>query len=831
MELTVEQALQQGVAAHKEGKLQDAERLYRAILQSQPLHPDANHNLGVLAVSVNKADAALPLFKTALEANPKIEQFWLSYIDALIKEKKFKNAKLVIDQAKVKSVAEEKLNILETQLPPTLQVNEPKLDVQNKSLSLSQKRKKSAEQKKQTKEKKQNLKSISPSESEIKNLLEHYQNGRYDDAEKLAKSITQEFPKYQFAWTVLSAVFKQTGRVIDSLTALRKSVKLAPQDAVAHYNLGNTLQELGRLDDAETSFRQAIALKPEFAEAFYNLGNTLQELGRLDDAETSFRQAIALKPDYAEAHSNFGNTLQELGRLDEAAVSYAQAIALKPDYAEAHSNFGNTLQKLGRLNEAAVSYSQAIALKPKFAEAHYNLGNTLQELGRLDDAETSYRQAIACKPDYFEAYSNLGVTLQELTRLEGAEVSFRQAIALKPDYTEAQLNLCELLEKMNRADELLSFIRSESRKILEKKSDFLYYEALIEFRKENYEIAAELIKEININELMDKRQPALMKLKGDLYHHKKNYNAAFESYKSKNKYIKDSLEYKKQEPEKYFIQQREKVIQIQKLQEQSAYKSVIKPRWIQPTFLIGFPRSGTTLLDTILRTHSNIDVLEELPMIQKINASFGGIPTISMIESMDNTEAEIASGFYFGELEKHIEIVKKQTLLDKLPLNILQLPLINQIFPNAKYIIALRHPLDCVLSCWMQNFKLNPSMANMIELERIADFYDIAMTILKLSEERYSLKTHRIRYEDLVLDFKPNVSKLLAFLDLEWEEELRSYQETALTRGIIKTPSFSQVIKPLYKTSSYRWKHYEENLEQYKTRLMPWIHEFGYSSL
>ena len=116
MELTIEQALQQGAAAHKEGKLQDAERLYRAILQSQPLHPDANHNLGVLAVSVNKTAAALPLFKTALEANPKIEQFWLSYIDALIKEKQFQNAKQVFEQAKIQGVAEEKLNVLEAQL-------------------------------------------------------------------------------------------------------------------------------------------------------------------------------------------------------------------------------------------------------------------------------------------------------------------------------------------------------------------------------------------------------------------------------------------------------------------------------------------------------------------------------------------------------------------------------------------------------------------------------------------------------------------------------------------------------------------------------------------
>ena len=159
MELSIEKVLQQGIAAHKEGKLQDAERLYRAILQSQPLHPDANHNLGVLAVSVNKADEALPLFKAALEANPKIEQFWLSYIDALIKEKQFHNAKQVFDQAKTQGVAGDKLNVLEPQLITTAQVNEPKLAVQNKSLSFSQKRKKLSEQKKIKKKAKKQQKS------------------------------------------------------------------------------------------------------------------------------------------------------------------------------------------------------------------------------------------------------------------------------------------------------------------------------------------------------------------------------------------------------------------------------------------------------------------------------------------------------------------------------------------------------------------------------------------------------------------------------------------------------------------------------------------------
>ena len=212
MELTIEQALQQGVAAHKEGKLQDAERLYRAILQSQPKHPDANHNLGVLTVSVNKTDAALPLFKTALEANPKIEQFWLSYIDALIKEKQFENAKQVFEQAKKRGLGGEGLIFLEAQLS--------------------------------SKNRNPNTTTVSPPEELLNSLLGHYQNMRFNDAEKLAVSITNEFPKHQFAWKVLGAVLNQLGRISESVVAQEKAVKLAPNDAEAHYNLGVTLQQL-----------------------------------------------------------------------------------------------------------------------------------------------------------------------------------------------------------------------------------------------------------------------------------------------------------------------------------------------------------------------------------------------------------------------------------------------------------------------------------------------------------------------------------------------------------------------------------------------------------
>jgi len=375
MELTIEQALQQGVTAHKEGKVQDAEKLYLAILQSQPLHPDANHNLGLIAVSVNKADAALALFKTALEANPKIEQFWLSYIDALIKEKQFDNAKAVLEQAKTQGVDADSLNSLEAQLSPKTQI--------------------------------ENVNSASPSQQQLKSLLEYYQNGRFSDAEKLAVSITNEFPKHQFGWKVLGAVLTQTGRITDSLTPMQKSVQLVPQDAEAHNNLGKTLQELGRLNESEANCRQAIALKPDFAEAHNNLGITLKELGRLDEAEASYKQAIVLKPDFAQTHYNLSNTLKELGRLDDTVASIRQAIALKPDYAEAYNNLGTSLLEQCRLDEAETSLRQAIVSKPDFAKAHNNLGITLQELGRLDEAEASYKQAIALKPDFAYAFWNL----------------------------------------------------------------------------------------------------------------------------------------------------------------------------------------------------------------------------------------------------------------------------------------------------------------------------------------------------------------------------------------------------------------------------------------
>ena len=416
MELTTEQALEQGVAAHKIGKLQEAERLYRAILQAQPKNSDANHNLGVLAVSVNRVDLALPLFKTALKVNPTIEQYWFSYIDALVRANQRKDAKQAIKKAKKIGFDPKKLDALVSQA--TIKVG--------------------------TKE---------PTQAQLNSLMEYFQSGQFSETEKLAISITNEFPKHPLSWKVLGALFGQIGRYPESVNANQTVVALSPKDAEAHSNLGVSLEELGRLDESEACYSKAITLKPDYSEAYHNLGNVQMKLGKLEEAKERYTDAIELKPNYAEAYNNLGAVLEKLGESDQAEASCRQAIALKPDYAEAYSNLGVTLVELGRVKEAEASLRHAIELRSDVSNTHFTLGNMLRKLGRLAEAETSFMQTIALKPDYYQAYCNLGITLQELGRFSEAETSYRRAIALKSDFASAHSNLGVTLQELGRLDD------------------------------------------------------------------------------------------------------------------------------------------------------------------------------------------------------------------------------------------------------------------------------------------------------------------------------------------------------------------------------------------
>ena len=692
MELTVDQALQQGVAAHKEGNLQDAERLYRAILQAQPNHPDANHNLGVLAVAVGKPLEAIPLFQLALEANPKVEQFWLSYTDALIKLERFDEAKRVLVEGEKSGVTSEKFQLFHQQIRTS-----PSRDKKNtkQGLALSEKRKRLAEKKKSKKRKAGSSSTKpEPSQDQIDRLLAHYQAGRLEEAEELATLLTQQFPRYPFGWKALGAVFKQMGRVNESLLPMKKSADLSPQDAESHSNLGVTLKELGRLDDAEASYRKAIALKPDYAEAHSNLGNTLKELGRLDEAEAILRQAIALKPGHAEAHNNFGATRRELGRLKDAEASYRKAIALRPD----------------------------------FAGAHRNLGVAHLEMGRLDEAEASFRQAIALKPDYAEAHHNL-TTIRKFSS-EDEQFLQMQALYLDPAISEKdRCHICFALAKGS----------------------------------EDLEDGA----------------------------------TAFQFYAEGNALRKKQLGYEKAQDSRLFEKLKASYPPI----TANTFAPTIVASEPAPIFIVGMPRSGTTLVEQIISSHPLVTGAGELGFASQFGSSVAVGQTV--------VDAEALMAFR----EEYLNALKQRSqgnaiVTDKMPQNFRYLGLIAAALPEAKIIHVKRDPAAVCWANYTQYFT-NDSLDYCYSLDDILHYHELYQDLMEYWHQALPKQIYDLDYEALTAHQEEETRKLISHLGLEWDDACLSPEHN---KRVVGTASNLQVRQKVYQGSSEKWKRYRPYL-------------------
>jgi len=453
MELTIDEALKKAIEAHSAGQTREADKLYTAILSAQPKHPDANHNMGVLAVDVGKKEQALPFFKAALEANSKIEQFWFSYIDALLKLGRAEEAQNILNQAKQNRVIGDAFDRLEASikksslddskpLPGKTEAKNQKANVSS-DLTLDQALK--LAKKKAKKGYKEEAKSIY---QEILNKLPRNKKA-ISGLKKLsvhhsAKFFnTQEPPQHHVQ--PLINLYKQ-GRFIEVLKAIDQGQKQFSGSAKVLNIQGVANARIGRLDAAISSYRQALKLKPNYAEPYNNMGSALNDKGDLDAAIDSFQQALKLEPGYAEAYNNMGNALRGKGDLGAAMDSFQQALKLEPGYAEAYNNMGNALQDKGDLGAAIDNYQQALKCKPGFADAYNNLGNALNLKGDLQAAINNYQQALKCKPGFADAYNNLGVALEDKGDLDAAIDHYQQALKLKPDYDQAYANIGNILK-------------------------------------------------------------------------------------------------------------------------------------------------------------------------------------------------------------------------------------------------------------------------------------------------------------------------------------------------------------------------------------------------
>jgi dTDP-4-amino-4,6-dideoxygalactose transaminase/predicted O-linked N-acetylglucosamine transferase (SPINDLY family) len=327
--LRVDQSLRQAVAHYQGGQLQDAESLLRDILQVQPQHPDANHNLGTLMVQSNQIEASFPYFEAALNTTPISEQFWSSYIDALIQANLIDAARQALVTSQKFGVKGESIESLSLMLSEVVsQKVIPSPDATRPSPSTLHS--KASKANKVTKKLKGNGRGKLNSNI-VNSVMDLLQRGLFSEAEVASRELVVNYPENNFAWKVLGIALKKQGYNEESMVSMQRAVEVLPGDAESHYNLGHIFKDLERLDEAEASFRQAIKIKPRYAEAHSDLGSTLKELNRPHEAETSYRKAVQILPKYAKGHYNLATHLSNLGRIDEAILIFKRAVELTTD--------------------------------------------------------------------------------------------------------------------------------------------------------------------------------------------------------------------------------------------------------------------------------------------------------------------------------------------------------------------------------------------------------------------------------------------------------------------------------------------------------------------
>jgi tetratricopeptide (TPR) repeat protein len=585
----------------------------------------------------------------------------------------------------------------------------------------------------------------------------------------------------------------QFQKVVDTSFHLLKQF---PNSVILQNISGAAHAGLGRLTDAITSYKKAIAIEPNYVDAYYNLGFALREQGDLEEAIKNFNKVISLNPNYVDAYNNMAATLEKQGKLEEALKAYKKAVAIKPDYADAYYNMASTLEKQGKLEDAVMSYTKAISIKPDYADAYFNMASTLEGQGKLEEAIDAYKKTLDIKPDYSEAWSNGARALEGWNKLEQLELWLKKAF-----------QACEILPP-----------------------ELQFQQAKLLWRNKEYEKTTNIVKTINFDLITDDLKKECLNLEAKCFEALKDFDKAYKSFDEMNSLAKKSKEYAQCNPESYIEEKRNQLAKL-KSRPVPIFPDYTTPQPnSDPAFLVGFPRSGTTLLDTILRSHSRIEVVEEKATTKAAQTFIYKNNHSDIVNRL--LPPAILSGArkaYHAELNKHLSQVNSSSIcIDKLPLNLVKTPLINHLYPRAKFILALRHPLDAILSCWMQNFALNPAMAVMTDLNQTVDLYCLGMETFKKSWTDYNLSVHLIRYEDLLENLAEETTALLKFLDLDWEPQMKNYQDTAIKRGKINTPSYSQVVQPIYKNAKYRWLKYEKYLGKYLEQVTPWINEFGY---
>jgi len=597
--------------------------------------------------------------------------------------------------------------------------------------------------------------------------------GRFAEAEPLYRQILAVDPNHVDGLHLLGVVAYHLGRHEEALNLIGKAIGLNDRVADFHCNMGLVLFALGRAKEAVAHFTRAIVLEPRHALSFNNLGNLLRDEGKPLEAEMQLRRAIALNPNYVEAHYNLAITLAAQGRLDEAAAQYRHALTLAPNFANARNNLGILLQQQGKPDEAAVQFRQVIECDPKDARAHYNLGNLLRAKADYTAAIEHYKRSLATQPESADAWNNLGAALAERGDIEAAREAYQKAVAADPTRAAYHRNLANS-KRFEPGDLQLSVME---------------------------QLAA------NPAPVPEQERVDLQFALGKAYADLKQHERSFRHLLAGNALKRAQAGYDEAEAIGY-MQRIRTIFDAELLRAKAGHGEAAST----PVFIVGMPRSGTTLIEQIIASHPKAFGAGELFDLDNIVQSLAGLNGGALrfpevVAVMSGEQLREVGARYLAAIRAVAPTAER--VADKMPWNFHFPGLIHLALPNARIIHARRDPVDTCLSCFSILFDGdgNRYTYDLGELGRFYRSYESLMAHWRAVLPPGVMI--EVQYEDVVAGLEEQARRIIAHCGLDWHDACLAFHET---RRPVRTSSVAQVRQPIYQSSVGRWWPYREHL-------------------
>ncbi len=560
---------------------------------------------------------------------------------------------------------------------------------------------------------------------------------------------------------------------------------------------------------------RALAAMPSDLSTRINLGTALIATGNLARCIEICRGGADLKLRRLGAYAH-----QQLGNLQAAIDDYRAVVAVVDSDFESWNNLGNLLASTGDADGAIEAFEQSIALRPDIPMLYINYSKALNDWERHDDRQKVMRAAAARFPTDPEVQLELGLAEAAARDFDAADQAYRSAIRLSDGFTPAYIEYGVLLENLNRLDDLAALVAEAEAKGFS--ADEIGFIRAWSLRRQGRFAEALSAAEAVAPTVDPTRRHQLL---GEIRDRLSDAAGAFVEFTAMNEAVQRMTQPMRSQGDDYRTEVAAATARLTAERVAGWTPVAIESRPPSPVFIIGFPRSGTTLTDTLLMNIPEFHVLEELPIVRHVEAALG---EPSRIDTLNSGEANALRARYFEVLNEISPPAPGQTVVDKFPLHMARMPIIHRLFPDAKIVFVERHPCDVVLSCFMSNFQPNRAMVHFLDILEAARLYNTVFEAWTRAEALLPLNVHRIRYERMVENLEGEMRSLLDFLGIPWNPAVLDNRASALGRGHIQTASYSQVTEPIYRRSAGRWQRYREQLAPILPILAPWADRLGY---